>query len=216
MDTVSTKAVPAADRVYQHVKRAILEQVYVGGDLLTEGDVAEQVGVSRTPVREALLRLESEGLLRLYPKKGALVLPMSARDVDDVLEAREVIDTFAAGRAWAQRAELVRTLEPLLADMREHRKAGDARAVVAADRAFHEAIVAAAGNAVILKWYAALRDRQMCIGTTAMRLSPQRMARAVDEHAGILQALRRGTADRFVALVHAHANGTAAHLRSLR
>ena len=62
-----------AGRVYQHLKRAILEQVHPGGTLLTEAEIADAVGVSRTPVREALLRLESEGLVALYPKRGALV-----------------------------------------------------------------------------------------------------------------------------------------------
>ena len=65
------KRPPAADRVYAHVKQGVLERTYEGGTLLTEGELAEAVGVSRTPVREALLRLEAEGLIKLYPKKGA-------------------------------------------------------------------------------------------------------------------------------------------------
>src|ERR1051325_9098135 len=81
---------PAADRVYAHVKKGVLERRYEGGTLLTEGELAEAVGVSRTPVREALLRLEVEGLLRLYPKKGALVLPVSAQEIADVVETRQL------------------------------------------------------------------------------------------------------------------------------
>lgn len=60
----------AAERAYRHLKRAILEQVHPGGSLVSEGEIAEATGVSRTPVREALLRLETEGLVRLYPKRG--------------------------------------------------------------------------------------------------------------------------------------------------
>src|SRR6185437_11934747 len=66
--------IPAAERVYAYVKAAILDRTYPGGELLTEGELATAVGVSRTPVREALLRLEESGLVKLYPKKGALVL----------------------------------------------------------------------------------------------------------------------------------------------
>ncbi|MDR3080973.1 MAG: GntR family transcriptional regulator, partial [Streptomyces sp.] len=75
------KQPPAADRVYAHVKRGVLDRRYEGGTLLTEGELADEVGVSRTPVREALLRLEMEGLIKLYPKKGALVLPVSVQEI---------------------------------------------------------------------------------------------------------------------------------------
>jgi DNA-binding GntR family transcriptional regulator len=76
MDTTSTPS--ATTRVYQHLKRAILEQIHADGALLSEADIAATVGVSRTPVREALLQLQSEGLVALYPKRGALVRPVSA------------------------------------------------------------------------------------------------------------------------------------------
>src|SRR5262245_5406294 len=95
-------ALPAATRVYQHVKRAILEQIHAGGALLTEVEIATAVGVSRTPVREALLRLQSEGLVTLYPKRGALVLPISAAEIEDVIEARQLVEVHAAARAWAR------------------------------------------------------------------------------------------------------------------
>src|SRR5262245_42283086 len=115
----------AAQRVYDHVKTGILDSSYAGADLLTEGSLSEAVGVSRTPVREALLRLEAEGLVRLYPKKGALVVPVSAREAEDVLEARALVERFAASRAWQGRAALVGELEPLVAAMRDHRESGD-------------------------------------------------------------------------------------------
>lgn len=90
---------PAADRVYAHVKQGVLERTYEGGTLLTEGELAEAVGVSRTPVREALLRLEAEGLIKLYPKKGALVLPVSAQEIADVVETRLLVEEHAARKA---------------------------------------------------------------------------------------------------------------------
>ena len=73
------------------------------------------------PCVRSLLRLEAQGLLRLYPKRGALVLPISGREADDVFEARELIETFAASKVWPRRARLVERLEPVLARMREHR-----------------------------------------------------------------------------------------------
>src|SRR5690242_4572036 len=112
---------PAATRVYQHLKRAILEQLHTGGTLLTEAEIADAVGVSRTPVREALLRLESEGLVVLYPKRGALVLPVSAQEIDDVIEARTLVEVHAAERVWPRREALAEALAPLLDAMRAAR-----------------------------------------------------------------------------------------------
>src|ERR1700761_6929929 len=88
----------AADRAYVHTKERILDGAYAQGRLLGEGEVSDSVGVSRTPVREAFLRLEAEGLLQLYPKRGALVVPISAADVEDVMETRLVIERFAIRR----------------------------------------------------------------------------------------------------------------------
>src|SRR2546429_7245400 len=98
MDTVS-----AGTRVYQRLKGAILERIHADGALLSETEIAAAVGVSRTPVREALLRLESEGLVALYPKRGVLVLPVSAQEIDDVIDARRLVEVHAAGRAWVRR-----------------------------------------------------------------------------------------------------------------
>jgi len=161
----------AASRAYDHLKRAILEGTHPGGTLLTEGDVAERLGVSRTPVREALLRLESEGLVRLYPKKGALVVPVSAQEAHDVVEARALIEEWAADRAWPRRAEIAPELEVLLEEMRRARQVDAFLDFTTADRAFHERVVAAAGNELLTRSYRGLRERQLCISTAVMRMS---------------------------------------------
>ncbi|MGW3628406.1 GntR family transcriptional regulator, partial [Streptomyces sp. NPDC000880] len=68
----------AKDKAYDWVKNRVLHGGYEGGDLISEGDVSKELQMSRTPVREAFLRLEVEGLLRLYPQRGALVVPVSS------------------------------------------------------------------------------------------------------------------------------------------
>lgn len=194
----------AAQRVYDHVKGGILDSSYAGGDLLTEGAVSESVGVSRTPVREALLRLEAEGLVRLYPKKGAMVVPVSAREAEDVLEARALVERYAAPRAWRRRETLVAELEPVVADMRDHRESGDMAAFNQADRSFHERIVTAAGNAVLARLYRSLRERQLCISAEVIRVSPERMDHAIDHHERMVEQLREGSEEGFLALTDAH------------
>jgi DNA-binding GntR family transcriptional regulator len=209
---------PAATRVYQHLKRAILEQVHPGGTLLTEAEIADAVGVSRTPVREALLRLESEGLVALYPKRGALVLPVSSQEINDVVEARLLVEVHAAGRVWPRRTALAADLAPLLDAMRAARAAGDVPALMEADRAFHAAVVTAAGNRILADLYHRLRDRQMRMGVASLRLDPARMDHAVDDHAALLALLRDGAgsdAERWTALVRAHVETAAGHLRGL-
>src|ERR1700750_2943028 len=108
------KQPPAAERVYSHVQEAVLDRSYEGGTLLTEGELAEAVGVSRTPVREALLRLEVEGLIRLYPKKGALVLPVSAQEIADGVETRQLVEEHAARKAVPAPPGLLERLTELL------------------------------------------------------------------------------------------------------
>jgi DNA-binding GntR family transcriptional regulator len=207
---------PAAERVYRHVRQAVLERRVDVGALLTEGQIAEEVGVSRTPVREGLLRLEAQGLIRLYPKRGALVLPVSGREAEDVFEARELIETFAAAKVWQRRARLVERLEPVLVRMRTHRAANDAAALMAADREFHAIVVEEAGNSVLTKLYESLRDRQMLMGVAAMRVDPDRMDHAVDDHAQMLEVLRTDDARQFRRLVHRHVADAAEHLRRAR
>src|SRR5579862_8673241 len=87
----------ASKRAYDWVRARILSGVFQGGRLLSEGEVADAVGVSRTPVREAFLQLAAEGMLTLYPKRGALVVPVSADELREVLVARTLIEPWAAG-----------------------------------------------------------------------------------------------------------------------
>ncbi|WP_326786682.1 GntR family transcriptional regulator [Streptomyces sp. NBC_00151] len=198
------KQPPAADRVYAHVKQGVLERRYEGGSLLTEGELADAVGVSRTPVREALLRLEAEGLIKLYPKKGALVLPVSAQEIADVVETRQLVEEHAARKAVPASPRLLARLEELLAQQKEQAAAGDLAAAAVTDRCFHAEIVRSGGNEILSRLYDQLRDRQLRMGVAVMHAHPDRITKTLVEHEQILQALRAGDADAVVALIHGH------------
>ncbi|MDI3384759.1 GntR family transcriptional regulator [Streptomyces sp. B-S-A8] len=198
------KQPPAAERVYQHVKQAVLERRYEGGTLLTEGELATDVGVSRTPVREALLKLEVEGLLKLYPKKGALVLPVSAQEIADVVETRLLVEEHAARKAVPAPPALIERLEGLLAQQRAQAAAGDFAAAAVSDRCFHAEIVRSGGNEILSRLYDQLRDRQLRMGVAVMQAHPDRITKTLGEHAEILDALRAGDAEAAVAAVHRH------------
>ncbi|MFF7360149.1 FCD domain-containing protein [Streptomyces sp. NPDC008125] len=198
------KPPPAAERVYSHVKEAVLDRRYEGGTLLTEGDLAEAVGVSRTPVREALLRLEVEGLIKLYPKKGALVLAVSAQEISDVIETRLLVEEFAARKAVPASPRLIGRLEELLAEQSTLARAGDLAAVSVADRCFHAEIVRNAGNQILSRLYDQLRDRQLRMGVAVMEAHPGRIAANITEHTELLEAIRSGDAEAAAGVVRRH------------
>ncbi|MER5773104.1 GntR family transcriptional regulator [Streptomyces sp. NPDC002039] len=206
-------AVTAADRVYRHVKQGVLDRRFEGGLLLTEGEVAEAVGVSRTPVREALLRLETEGLLKLYPKKGALVLPVSVQEIADVIETRLLVEEFTARKAVPAPPALLDRLAALIVEQRRHAAAGDLVALMAADRGFHAEIVRHAGNQILCRLYDQLRDRQLRMGVALLHSHPERVERTLVEHTEILDALRSGNADTAAAAVRAHVGRVEALVR---
>jgi DNA-binding GntR family transcriptional regulator len=192
----------AAERAYEYVKARLLDGRFPGGTLLSENDLANRLGVSRTPVRQAFVQLEAEELLELYPKRGALVVPISASEADDVLEARLLIEQHAVRRVEPH-AGLLEELRAAIAEQEatiEH----DAKGFGFADRRFHHAIVEAAGNALLTRQYEQLRDRHQRIAATAVASDPARWGRFIAEHREILAALERGDSDAAAELMGAH------------
>ena len=200
----------ASARAYHWTRERVLDGTFPGGTMLSEGEVSERVGVSRTPVREAFLRLAAEGVLQLFPKRGALVTSMSERDVRDVLEARLLVEPWAAAEAARQgdREDLVASLAQHVDHLRERGEAGDVVGYQEADRAFHEAIVTATGNALLIGFYRTLRDRQLRIGAVANSAVKGRAATILAEHLAIMRAIEKGDADGVGEMVRAHVETT--------
>jgi DNA-binding GntR family transcriptional regulator len=203
----------ATDLAYAAVKHRVLYGEYPGGELITEGEVSAAVGVSRTPVREAFLRLQAEGLLRLYPKRGALVVPVSVRDLEDVMEARLLVETFAVDKLLGPEtmSSLDATLFAMISAQEGLLENADLESFAGADRAFHEALVTAAGNEIVAGLYEGLRDRQLRLSLMHARNSPERLRLAVAEHRAIARALRDRdlTAAREAVRVHLSRTGEA-------
>src|ERR1700761_3689921 len=116
--------VAAKDRAHDYVKRQVLTGAFPGGELISEGEVAGALGMSRTPVREAFLRLEAEGLLRLYPQRGALVVPVSSEEARAVIEARLLLEQFAATKVVGRGpAVCAAVFERMSAELQRQRRA---------------------------------------------------------------------------------------------
>lgn len=205
----------AKDRAYAFTKERVLDATYAGGDLITEGEVAEALGMSRTPVREAFLRLEGEGLLRLYPKRGALVVPVSVGEVEAVMETRMLVERFALDKVLAAGpAETVaRRLDAAIAAQEQRIAAGDADGFVAVDREFHTTFVTAAGNPIVTGLYESLRDRQQRMVITSLLVDAERSASILVEHRALTEAIRTGDLERAQEVLTAHLHGTLDLLR---
>lgn len=206
----------AAHRAYSFVKQQIVSGAYPGGSLISEGEVSAAVEVSRTPVREAFLRLEVEGLLRLYPKRGALVVPVSAAEIRDVLDARLAIEQHAARAAIraGRHRELAAELRAILR-LQSPDTPPDARQFTELDRQFHCALVDSADNRLLTGFYGTLRDRQLRMGTAALLRDPGRYGTILSEHAALADLIEAGDAESAADAIAAHLAATKAALAAL-
>ncbi|MFC5724671.1 GntR family transcriptional regulator [Streptomyces gamaensis] len=200
-----SRGTPAADRAYEHVKTQLLDGTYAGGALLSEGAVAAELGVSRTPVREAFLRLQSEGFLRLYPKRGALVVPVSLSAGREIMETRLLLETYALDTVTARGEEALKELggELAAADAGPPSAGGG---TVEAARDFHSRLLSAAGNSVVGGIYASLWDQQRRLAEASLT-GPEHAAEDIEEHHRIARALQEGDAHTARALLQEHISG---------
>jgi DNA-binding GntR family transcriptional regulator len=206
----STLKMTATNRAYAFTKDRVLDSTYAGGDFITEGEVADALGMSRTPVREAFLRLEGEGLLRLYPKRGALVVPVSVAEVDAVMETRMLVERFALDKVLAggPATRIADTLDAAIAEQELRAAEGDADGFVAVDREFHTTFVTAAGNPIVTDLYESLRDRMQRMIITSLLRDTKRIASILVEHQALTDAIRAGDLPRADAVLVAHLRGT--------
>ncbi|PZG31636.1 GntR family transcriptional regulator [Spongiactinospora gelatinilytica] len=200
----------AQDAAYWWLKQHIARSPRHEGTFLSEAEVARETGTSRTPVREALLRLEAEGFLQIVPKKGVFVPPITDEEVRAVMQARELVEDWCVRQVTPAGESLIGELESLLAE--QERVIGDPVAFIELDRAFHRAIVRRAGNPVLAEFYESLRDRQVRMGLHAVASEQDRARAVLDEHAAIVAALRTREARAAGDALHAHLASTRAAL----
>ncbi|MFZ2530678.1 MAG: GntR family transcriptional regulator [Rhodococcus sp. (in: high G+C Gram-positive bacteria)] len=203
-----SKTYSAAEQVYREVKERILSATLPGGELISEGEIATEMGTSRTPVREAFLRLETEGWMRLYPKRGALVVPVADGEAEHVVAARLLLEADAVrivsvGPDTA-RVELVRALRANLDAQRDAADAGDVIAFSGLDADFHGLIVRAAGNPLLVDFYIGLRERQRRMTARSLMRDPRQLNSIIDEHAALADLVGGSDAAGFAAADDTH------------
>jgi DNA-binding GntR family transcriptional regulator len=201
---------PSAQIVYETTKEQILSGDLPGGTLLSENGVARRLHVSRTPAREAFVRLESEGLLTLQARRGAVVVPVPLGEAVDVLEVRQALEVAAVQRLVRRRdrSDLLDPAAAELAHQAAHTAATDLAAFAMSDHRFHRAIVDAAGNAVASRLYATLGDRHRRMTAHAVGTDLDRLVDLLEDHRGLLERATTGDADGFAALLRTHLEAT--------
>ena len=200
----------AQDVVYAWLKQHVLTLPRNETTFLTEAQVCRETGVSRTPVREAFLRLEADGLLKIMPKKGAYIAPITEAEIDSIMQARRLVEEWCAQQASRFGRALADELDRLIDQQDQVRN--DRIAFIESDRDFHRAIVRAAGNPILETFYESLRDRQVRMGVHAISVGSH-IDEVLAEHRRIAQAIRAAEADRAVAAVGEHLARTLTALR---
>ena len=190
------KPLTVAESVYQKLRDHIIFGAFKPGQRLAEEQLAEQMGVSRTPVREALLRLEQEGLIQMLPRQGAIVRRLSLEEARQVYEVRALLEGLAARLA-------VQHLTPqALAALREALDASfevmeqqDTRSLVIHNNHFHDLIVDTSRNVVLKKILNLLRTQVNLLRITLWSTFPDRLAQTLREHERIYEAMAAGDAE---------------------
>lgn len=200
------------DVVVDRLRDLIVEGVLEPGQRLNERLLCEQLGVSRTPLRESFKVLASEGLIELLPNRGAIVAPLTIdeiKEVADVLSGLEaVVGPLAAARIDASGAQKLETLHKA---MLKHHRQGDLPAYFRLNQEIHLRLVEATGNRTLLETYTALNLRIRRYRFMA-NLASDRWAQAVAEHEEIMEALRRRDGTALGALLQAHLRTKTEHV----
>ena len=206
-----------ADAVYAQLKRDIAEFSLVPGDRFTENEISERLGVSRTPVRQALFRLQQEGDVEVLFRSGWRVLPFDFERFEQLYDLRMVLETTAAQRLCGDGERVDSALLEQLGTIwlvPVAQRSADMAQVSKWDEAFHCSLVAAAGNPEMARVHRDVTDRIRII----RRLDFTKQARidvTYEEHGKILRAIQRKRGDQASMLLRAHIATSQAEVRKI-
>ncbi|MFJ9537549.1 GntR family transcriptional regulator [Streptomyces sp. NPDC101225] len=196
------------EKAYAYLKDTVLTDPGTQGAFLSEQDLADRIGVSRTPVREALLQLAAEDLVELVPKRGARVAPLTGREIRELMELRGIAERYAAEQLVSAGRAPVAELRSLLDRQRELTGADDAKEFIHVDHRFHAVLVHAVGNTLLDRHYDGLRSRQVRAGVVALFNQQGRQEAVMEEHEAIVDALAAGDARAARAAIDHHLEST--------
>jgi DNA-binding GntR family transcriptional regulator len=184
LDTVK----PLGEVAYEALRDAIKSSLFLPGERLMETELADEMGISRTPVREAMRRLETDGYVVIIPRKGSYVASISVKDIMDVFEIRTALEMMAARKA-AERAteDEIKMLREMVRDVSPW-ETEDVLTTVDADIHFHSLLYKASRNDRLVSLMGDLREQINRFRSTTLA-APHRAQYALDEHRAIVGAI---------------------------
>jgi DNA-binding GntR family transcriptional regulator len=200
-----------ADAVADRLREGIHNGEYVPGQRLVERTLSDRLGVSHIPVREALTKLEDEGLVVRLPRRGARVAELSQKGIAEVSSMRVLLEGFVVRRCcerWTPRLE--RDLRRLVDRMVAAAERGDAAAVLGFDHRFHERLWRQADHSILIEISSHLRGRiNSFLRATIQTLSPDELVAHAMTHRDLIEIIRAGDADAAVDAMRAHIHAAA-------
>lgn len=203
-DEKMDELLPLRDVVYKKLRRAILLEELKAGERLTEIHLADKLGVSRTPIREAIRKLELEGLVILMPRRGTIVAEITEKSLKDVLEVRRVLDMLSAELACERMEEKGKeALKEACFAFKEAAESGDLRELAQKDVDLHNIIVEATGNVVLQQMIGNLFEQMYRYRIKYLK-AHNHYEMLVKEHLGIYESIVERDKERAVRLAKEH------------
>lgn len=210
----AAEPVSLADQAYRQLKQLIFDFTLMPGDRCSESELAQRLAVSRTPLRQALQRLERDGFLQVSPKVGWRVAPLDFDVFDELYDLRILIECHAAMHlaACEERPALAALAQVWL--LPEAERLSDGATVGQLDEQFHLQLVQASGNREMARVHREITERIRIIRRLDFT-KPARLAATYDEHAGILRAITRRRSDDAQRLLRAHVEQSKLEVRHI-
>ncbi len=206
---------PLRDVVFNTLREAILRGDLKPGERLMELQLAAKLGVSRTPIREAIRMLEQEGLAVTIPRKGAEVAKMTEKDMEDVLQVREALDELAASVACEQISEeQLAVLRRTMHEFEESTKTRDLKRIAEADVRFHDIIYQATGNPRLVSMLSNLGEQMYRYRVEYLK-EEKNYPVLIREHALIVEGLTVKDKKKVTDTMHTHVKNQAAAVKEI-
>ena len=204
------------EKILEMIRDAILKGTMKPGERVSEPELAERFGISRTPIREAFRQLESEGYLEVIPRKGAVVASLSERDIEEFYAIKIILEGFAAKMAAENLTEKdIERLESINERLQKIADEGDVKNFFRVHNEFHDLFIKAAGNEKLYEMI-----NQLVMKFKRLRLAslsqPGRMEISVEEHRNMIEAFKNHDGERADSLVrHAATIGAGVLIQSM-
>lgn len=193
------------DKAYEMIKKLLMNGKLSPGKFISEGELCEQLEMSRTPIRSALQRLEHDGFVRIHPKQGIYIRDISVKQVNEVYEIRIALETFAL-RKLSHSIEKwqLEELYDILNQQYEYIKNEDSHSALEYDMMFHLKIMEFNKNEQMFEMFKSIRDKLEFFGKEVLKKKLDRLKQTYDEHVLVVEALEKNNTEEAVRHMEEH------------